>query len=102
MATRIFTRGELDEIGVPWECDPDNGYAEELHCEIRDITRWAHVYEFVFRAPDDGKAYRLYYWTGATEHQDQDLWNWGVVVTAVEVEEVQVMTTEWQSVEEKV
>lgn len=98
MNTRIFTREELDEIGVPFECDPENGYAEELHDELFDTTRWTNVYEFVFRAPDDGKAYRVYYWCGATEMQDQDLWDWENKIAAIEVEQVQVVTTEWKPV----
>ncbi|AWN05255.1 hypothetical protein SEA_IBANTIK_31 [Streptomyces phage Ibantik] len=101
MKTRIFTRDELDGIGVPFECDPKNGYAEELHDELWDTTRWAHVFEFVFRAPDDGKAYRVYYWTGATEMQDQDLWDWDDEITAIEVEQVQVTKTEWKPVKEE-
>ncbi|WP_157875604.1 MULTISPECIES: hypothetical protein [unclassified Streptomyces] len=102
MPTRTFTPDELDEIGVPFECDAsDDSYAEELHSELYDTTRWAHVYAFVFRAPDDGKAYRVTYWTGATERQDQNLWNWEDRIPAVEVEEVQVMITGWQPVKEK-
>ncbi|BET51810.1 hypothetical protein RGQ21_67920 [Kitasatospora aureofaciens] len=98
MKTRIFTRDELDAIGVPFECDPENGYAEELHRELYDTTRWTNVYEFVFRAPDDGKAYRVYYDVGATESVDQDIWNWSDEITAIEVEQVQVTKTEWKPV----
>jgi hypothetical protein len=101
METRIFTRDELDEIGVPYECGAFEGSAKELHCELFDTTRWSHVYEFVFRAPDDGKAYRVYYRRGATEMQDQDLWNWDDEIQAVEVEQVQVTKTEWKPVKEE-
>lgn len=102
MNTRFFSREELDEIGVPYECDAsDDSYAEELYEELYDTTRWAHVYEFVFRCPYDGKAYRVYYWNGATEMQDQDTWNWEDRIEAVEVEEVQVMTTVWKPVKEE-
>lgn len=98
MKTRVFTTEDLEDIGVPFDCGEYAGTAEELHCEIYDITRWAHVYEFVFRNPDDGKAYRVYYYRGATEMQDQDLWNWENKVKAVEVEQVQVTKTEWKPV----
>lgn len=101
MATRTFTAEELEGIGVPFECDNSEGTAEELHCELYDTTRWAHVHEFIFRTPDDGKAYRVYFWTGATEHQDQDLWNWESEIVAREVEEVPVTTTAWKPVKEK-
>ncbi|WP_371666018.1 hypothetical protein OG306_33365 [Streptomyces sp. NBC_01241] len=100
MTTRIFTSEELEGIGVPFECDGSEGTAEELHRELWDTTRWAHVYEFVFRAPDDGKAYAVYYRVGATEMQDQDLWNWEDSIEAVEVEEVRVVSTEWKPVKE--
>jgi hypothetical protein len=98
MKTRVFTRDELDAIGVPFECDPENGYAEELYDELFDTTRWSHVREFVFRAPDDGKAYRVYYWVGATEMQDQDVWNWDNKIAGAEVEQVQVTKTKWKPV----
>lgn len=100
MKTRAFTTDELEDIGVPFDCGEYAGTAEELYCELYDTTRWAHVYEFVFRNPDDGKAYRVYYWRGATEDQDQDLWNWEGKITAVEVEQVQVTKTEWKPVKE--
>ncbi|MEU0158992.1 hypothetical protein ABZ154_09150 [Streptomyces sp. NPDC006261] len=101
MPNRIFTAEELEGFGVPFECDNSEGTAEELSNELYDFTRWAHVHEFVFRAPDDGKAYRVHYRTGATEHQDQDLWNWEDRIEGVEVEEVQVTTTAWKPVKEK-
>lgn len=99
MKTRVFSPDELEEIGVPFECEGE-GAAEELYCELYDTTRWSHVYEFVFRAPDDGKAYRVYYERGATEMQEADLWNYENKIKAVEVEEVQVITTEWKPVKE--
>lgn len=100
MKTRIFTPEELEDIGVPFECGEFGHTAEELHCELWDTTRWAHVYEFIFRAPDDGKTYRVFYWRGATEMQDQDLWNWDNEIEADEVEQVQVTKTEWKPVKE--
>lgn len=100
MPTRTFTAEELEGIGVPFECGHEDT-AEELYRELDGTTRWAHIYEFVFRAPDDGKAYQVVYWTGATERQDQDLWNWESSIEAVEVEEVLVTTTAWKPVKEK-
>lgn len=101
MKTRTFTSDELEEFGVPFDCGAFEGSAEELHVELWDTTRWAHVYEFVFRAPDDGKAYRVYYWRGATEMQDQDLWNWDDQIKAVEVEQVPMTVLEWKPVKEE-
>lgn len=102
MTIRIFAPDELNEIGVPFECGAWVGSAEELYHELWDTTRWAHVNEFVFRAPDDGKAYRVYYRVGATEMQDQDLWDWDTLIEAVEVEEVQVAVTKWKPVKEQI
>jgi hypothetical protein len=97
--SRVFTRDELSEMGVPYECDPENGYAEELHDALYDTTRWTNVYEFVFRAPDDGKAYRVYYEVGASDSQDDvDPWDYEDKIRATEVELVEVVTTEWKPV----
>jgi len=99
--TRVFTRNELEEIGVPYECGAFEGSAEELHCDLYDRSRWSLTYEFIFRAPDDGRAYLVYYDVGATEMQDgTDLWNYEDAIKAVEVEQVEVVTTEWKSVKE--
>ena len=98
MKTRVFTRDELEEMGVPYECGGGEGTAEELYDELYDTTRWSNVYEFVFRAPDDGKAYRVYYEVGATEMQEADLWAYAESIVAFEVEQVQVTKTEWKPV----
>jgi hypothetical protein len=74
---------------------------EILHDEQVDSLRWESVNEVVFRAPDDGVTYMVTYQQGLTESVDSDLWNWEDSIKAVEVEEVQVMTTEWKPVKEK-
>jgi hypothetical protein len=102
MKTRIFTRDELEAFGVPYECGGGEGTAEELRDELYDTTRWTNVYEFVFRAPDDGKAYRVYYEVGASDSQDDvDPWDYEDQIKAVEVEQVEVVTTEWKPVKEE-
>jgi hypothetical protein len=99
MKTRVFTRDELEDIGVPFECGDYAGTAEELYCELYDTTRWTNVYEFVFRNPDDGKAYRVYYEVGASDSQDDvDPWDYDDRIQAVEVEQIQVTKTEWKPV----
>lgn len=98
MKTRYFTRDELAEMGVPYECGEFDGSAEELYCELYDTTRWSHVYELVFRPPYEKKAYRVYYECGSTEMQDCDLWNYENKIVAVEVEQVQVTKTVWKPV----
>ncbi|WP_405620300.1 hypothetical protein [Streptomyces sp. NBC_00076] len=97
MATREFTREQLDEWDLPgaWADDAP----EILHREQVDSKRWASVHELVFRAPDDGKAWRVYYERGLTEHQDDhDPWDYDRTVEADEVERVEVTTTEWRKV----
>lgn len=106
MATRIYTPDELEEIGVPYECynpgsaNPD-GYAVELHQEQIDTRRWVSVHELVFRAPDDGKAYRVTYEQGLTEHQDDcGPWNYETAIKAVEVEQRPLTVQRWFPVED--
>lgn len=99
MTTRTFTPEQLDEIGVPNELGED-GCATELHREQVDSRRWISVHELIFRAPDDGKAYRVYYQRPLTEHQECDTWP-GDEVKAVEVEERPKVITTWEPVTER-
>jgi hypothetical protein len=97
MPDRTFTREQLEEWDLPggWADDAP----EILHREQVDSRRWVSVNELVFRAPDDGKAYRLYYERGLTESQDgTDPWDYEDVISADEVELVEVTTTEWRAV----
>jgi hypothetical protein len=97
MPTRNFTREQLDEWDLPgaWADDAP----EILHREQVDTRRWVSVHELVFRAPDDGKAYRVYYDKGLTESQDDtDPWDYEHVIAADEVERVEVTTIVWRKV----
>lgn len=104
MTTRTFTTELLEAIGVPDELPGPNGpevegLAYELHQEQVGTRRWVSVHELVFRAPDDGKAYRVYYERGLTEKQDDtDPWNGNAMVEATEVELVPVTVQHWQPV----
>lgn len=97
MPTRTFTPEQLEEIGVPHELD-EEGCATELHTRQVASHRWTAVHELVFRAPDDGKAYRVHYETPLTEHQECDTWP-GAEIKAVEVEERPVTVTRWVPVD---
>jgi hypothetical protein len=100
-STRTFTREQLDALGLPDECGVYPEYAEELHREQVDTRRWVSVHELIFRAPDDGKAWRVTYEKGLTEHQDDhDPWNYDREVTAVEVEQYDQTVKAWRPVEE--
>jgi hypothetical protein len=103
MPTRIYTPEELDAIGVPFECDvnTDDGYAAELHQAQVDTRRWVSVHELVFRAPDDGKTYRVRYEQGLTDNQDDhDPWDYKKAIKATEVELRPVTVERWFPVEE--
>jgi hypothetical protein len=103
---RTFTRDQLEEIGVPHELnesDDPNGsddLATELHCEQTSTRRWVSVHKLIFRAPDDGKAYRVTYQQPLTEYQECDTWFSQDEITATEVEQRQVTITRWMPVED--
>lgn len=105
MAIRTFTPAELEEIGVPDELPGPHGpevegLAYELHQEQTDTRRWVSVHSLIFRAPDDGKAYRVYLTRGLTEEQeDTDPWNGDTTVEATEVELRPVTVQRWFPVE---
>ncbi|MFJ4649501.1 hypothetical protein ACIP6Q_39205 [Streptomyces bobili] len=97
MTDRIFTREQLEAWDLPgaWAEDAP----EILHREQVDTRRWVSVNELVFRAPDDGKAYRVYYDQGLTESQeDTDPWNDDREVKGTEVEQRAKTTMVWKDV----
>lgn len=97
MTTRRFTADQLEEIGVPNELPEDvevPGLATELHREQVDTRRWVSVHRLIFRAPDDGKAYRVTYQQPLTEHQECETW-FDDEIEAVEMEQRQVTVTKW-------
>ena len=103
---RIFTREQLAASGIPFECDIDNEpeFATELHRAQVGTRRWVSVHELVFRAPDDGKAYRIEYVQGLTEQQDgtDPFYYEGDMIEAAEVEQRtrMVEVTEWCEVKD--
>ena len=97
MATRTFTRQQLDEIGVPFETDGDNT-AEELARDTVDSGRWNKTIRLVFRHPADGAAYLVRYQVGLTEYQECDVWFDEDEIKAVEVEQRPVVVQQWKPV----
>jgi hypothetical protein len=97
VTTRIFTRDQLEAWDLPdaWADDsPEILYREQV-----DARRWVSVHELVFRAPDDGLAYRVFYEQGLTEDQDDtDPWNGDDEIKATEVEQRPVVTRQWRDV----
>jgi len=101
MTTRTFTPAQLEAVGVPdiWTATDKGNAAEHLHEEQVDSRRWVSVHELVFRAPDDGLTYRVFYDQGLTEHQDDtDPWNGDDEIKATEVEQRPVVTQQWRDV----
>jgi hypothetical protein len=95
--TRTFTREQLEAWDLPgaWADDAP----EILHREQVDTRRWVSVHRLVFRAPDDGKAYRVHYEEGLTEVQeDTDPWSADCTVDGVEVELHEVTVKQWRAV----
>jgi hypothetical protein len=86
---RHFTREQLEEFDVPYT---------NLHDEQVDSRRWADTRSCVFRAPDDGKAYRVSYQVPATEHQECDTWFDQDEIKAFEVEQRPVTVMQWMPV----
>ena len=102
MTTRRFTPEQLEAIGVPdiWSAADKTNAAEHLHETQIDSRRWVSVHELVFRAPDDGLAYRVHYEQGLTENQDDtDPWNGEPEIKAVEVEQRPVVVQQWLPVD---
>jgi hypothetical protein len=101
VTTRIFTREQLEEIGVPFELDGDDTCATKLSNKLIGSERWTKVHRLVFRAPDTGDAYQVDYEVGSTEHQDGiDPWHrHGKTIPAVEVEQRPVVTQQWRPVD---
>ncbi|WP_406161043.1 hypothetical protein [Streptomyces canus] len=97
MSTREFTREQFDEWDFPG--GRVAGAPEILHREQVDSRRWVSVHELVFRAPDDGKVWRVHYERGLTESQDDtDPWNDERTIEADEVERVEVTAFEGREV----
>lgn len=101
MTIRTFTREQLGAMGIPDDWTAEDGQqAEHLHEQQVDTRRWVSVHELVFRAPDDGLAYRVHYEQGLTESQDDtDAWNGADEVKAVEVEQRPVVTQQWTPID---
>ncbi|MGW3166954.1 hypothetical protein ACWC9Q_29670 [Streptomyces sp. NPDC001142] len=111
MPTRIFTRAQLDTMGLPNDIVTADyaaehpewvtahpGAAIELHREQTESRRWESVNDLVFRAPDDGRAWRVEYRAPLTEMQDSDPWDYAREVEAVEVEQRPTTVMEWRPV----
>lgn len=101
MKQRIFSREELESMGVPDDLatkdKPREGVALLLDQTWIGETRWGNAYSLVFRAPDNGMAYEVTYESPATEMQEgMDPFNDEREVTADEVEPHVALTVRWR------
>jgi hypothetical protein len=100
--TRMLTRAQLDEWGLPHETATDgqpNPYnlAVELDREQIDTRRWYSIHRLVFRAPDDGQPWSVTYMQGLTEIQEgYDEWDEADSVTATRMEQYKRTVTAWR------
>lgn len=82
-----FSREYLvNELGLPYENTIVN--------DIVDTTRWSVIHEIVFMNKD-GKFYQTSYSEGATECQDESLWENESEVECYEVELKEVTVKKW-------
>jgi len=97
MGTKVFTRDELVELGLPDECE--GGLV--LSDRIVGTARWAIVHEVVWRTNDqpEGMAYMTRYQVAATEQQSERPWEYQAKVTATEVREVERVVKVWEPID---
>jgi hypothetical protein len=105
MSTRVFTREELDAMGLPGCWAPQHakyrrrreGEATWCFDEVIEHGDWEINMRMIFQAPDDNKHYEVHYKQGATELQeDTDPWDHEARVEAAEVELRPVVRAEWR------
>lgn len=94
---RMFETELLKAWGLPWY-----GAVQD---EVHDTGRWHEYHALVFKAPDDGLLYRVFYATGLTELQEMRPWddedpnvNGDGTVKGVHVEPVETVVIEYQVV----
>ena len=92
-ATRRFSREFLvGELGLPY--DADEGIV--IKDEIINIDRWSIIHSIIFK--HDGKFYETSYSQGATEHQEEDPWEFEDPIACTEVEPVKKTVTVYDAV----
>ena len=90
MAKKIFKREYLlEELDLPHKA---------IDVKLIDRSRWEVCYKMIFY--DNGKYYRTYYWTGATEYQYCDYFHDEEDIECEEVKETLVEVLEWLPVED--
>lgn len=89
MATLIIPKEEAENIVN------ENHEDWELIKEFFDSkSRWSIIYSGIFKNIPTNKHYEVSYKRGATEQQDQELFN-NNKITFLEVEEKEVMVKKW-------
>ena len=91
MPNRKFSKEFMQS--VLWEGEEGTEIIED---EIIDHTRWQVHHNLIFSF--EGKFWSTFYSVGATEQQDECAWEYETEINCEEVEKVEVVKTEWQSV----
>lgn len=94
---KIFSKDYLiNTLGLP----ADSEYV--ISDRVIDNDRWTIDHELLFSDPADGKVYRAYYRTGATELQDEAPWEYDNTVPAEEMELQAIVKKEYMPVGEPI
>lgn len=100
MTIRTFTATQLDAWHLP---EPDSIWGDEapaiLDTEVVDMGDHTCTKTLVFRAPDDGRHYRIRYEVALADGNYTDPWFNESTVDGVEVEQRPVTVTMWQPVD---
>lgn len=95
--TKTFPTEELAEMLCDGEGLVDGFELKLLKDKIVDKSRWSVLYEAVFSHGD--KFYQLNYEKGATEYQDNGLFDGEQTVTCIQVEPKSVTVTKYLPVQ---
>lgn len=68
--------------------------------DITETSRWSEHHTLLFRAPDDGKVYEVWYSRALTEYQDEAPWEYDDLVTGKEMVKKTVTIEKYVPVEE--
>lgn len=94
---RKFPKALLrNEWDLPYGADG----VEVISDDISDTSRWSEHHTLIFRAPDDGKVYEVWYSKGLTEYQDESPWEYDSEVEGTEMVKKTVTIEKYVPVED--
>ncbi|MFF3928248.1 hypothetical protein [Streptomyces hirsutus] len=99
MTARTFTAAQLETWHLPTADKMWDDLPEILHRDVWDLGRHTSTHTLIFRAPDDGKVYRVRYTEALDEGDYTDPWGDEPTVEGIEVAQRPVTVLEWQPVD---